>query len=136
MADSVRPQRRQPTRLPRPWDSPGKNTGVGCHFLLQCGMTSKFYSIFSTIYHHQQSPVSLFALSPILGMHGQLCTPSVLFRILLFLLILKHKLSPFISTIILVNFLYSYIIKPNCNVSESHEILGNCIYLHSDTQYI
>ena len=32
--DSVRPHRRQPTRLPR--DSPGKNTGVGCHFLLQC----------------------------------------------------------------------------------------------------
>ena len=30
-----RPHRRQPTRLPRPWDSPGKNTGVGCHFLLQ-----------------------------------------------------------------------------------------------------
>ena len=29
-------QIRQPTRLPRPWDSPGKNTGVGCHFLLQC----------------------------------------------------------------------------------------------------
>ena len=36
MSDSVQPQRRQPTRLPRPWDSPGKNTGVGCHFLLQC----------------------------------------------------------------------------------------------------
>ena len=35
MSDSVRPHR-QPTRLPRPWDSPGKNTGVGCHFLLQC----------------------------------------------------------------------------------------------------
>ena len=33
---SVRPHRQQPTRLPRPWDSPGKNTGVGCHFLLQC----------------------------------------------------------------------------------------------------
>ena len=31
-----RPQRRQPTKLPRPWDSPGKNTGVGCPFLLQC----------------------------------------------------------------------------------------------------
>ena len=31
----LRPHRRQPTRLPRPWDSPGKNTGVGCHFLLQ-----------------------------------------------------------------------------------------------------
>ena len=36
MSDSVRPHRRQPTRLPRPWDSPGKNTGVGCHFLLPC----------------------------------------------------------------------------------------------------
>ena len=36
MSDSVRLQRRQPTRFPRPWDSPGKNTGVGCHFLLQC----------------------------------------------------------------------------------------------------
>ena len=32
----MRPHRRQPTRLPRPWDSPDKNTGVGCHFLLQC----------------------------------------------------------------------------------------------------
>ena len=36
MSDSVRPHRRQPTRLPRPWDSPGKNTVVGCHFLFQC----------------------------------------------------------------------------------------------------
>ena len=36
MSDSVRPHRRQPTRLPHPWDSPGKNAGVGCHFLLQC----------------------------------------------------------------------------------------------------
>ena len=36
MSDSVRPYRRQPTRLPHPWNSPGKNTGVGCHFLLQC----------------------------------------------------------------------------------------------------
>ena len=36
MSDSVRPHRWQPTRLHHPWDSPGKNTGVGCHFLLQC----------------------------------------------------------------------------------------------------
>ena len=36
VSDSVRPQRWQPTRLSHPWDSPGKNTGVGCHFLLQC----------------------------------------------------------------------------------------------------
>ena len=32
----VQPHRQQPTRLPHPWDSPGKNTGVGCHFLPQC----------------------------------------------------------------------------------------------------
>ena len=36
VSDSVWPHRQQPTRLPRAWDSPGKNTGVGCHFLLQC----------------------------------------------------------------------------------------------------
>ena len=36
MSDSVRPHRWQPTWLPCPWDSPGKNTGVGCHFFLQC----------------------------------------------------------------------------------------------------
>ena len=36
VSDSAWPHRRQPTRLPRPWDSPGKNTGVGCHFLFQC----------------------------------------------------------------------------------------------------
>ena len=36
MPNSVRPHRWKLTRLPRPWDSPGKNTGVGCHFLLQC----------------------------------------------------------------------------------------------------
>ena len=35
MSDSVRPHRRQSIRLPHPWDSPGKNTGVGRHFLLQ-----------------------------------------------------------------------------------------------------
>ena len=33
---TLQPHRRKPTRLPRPWDSPGKTTGVGCHFLLQC----------------------------------------------------------------------------------------------------
>ena len=44
MSDSLRPHRWQPTRLPHPWESPGKNTGVGCHFLLQetPGVTGKF----------------------------------------------------------------------------------------------
>ena len=36
MSDPGRPHRRQPTRLPHPWDAQGKNTGVGCHFHLQC----------------------------------------------------------------------------------------------------
>ena len=36
VSNSVQPHRQQAMRLPRPWDSPGKNTGVGCHFLLQC----------------------------------------------------------------------------------------------------
>ena len=36
VSNSVRPHRGQPARLPGPWASPGKNTGVGCHFLLQC----------------------------------------------------------------------------------------------------
>ena len=36
VSDSVQPHRLQPTKLPHPWDSPGKNTGVGCHFPLQC----------------------------------------------------------------------------------------------------
>ena len=35
-ADSLGTHRQQPTSLPHPWDSPGRNTGVGCHFLLQC----------------------------------------------------------------------------------------------------
>ena len=36
LCPTVRPHRQQSTRLPHPWDSPGKNTGVGCHFLVQC----------------------------------------------------------------------------------------------------
>ena len=40
MSDSVQPHRQQPTRIHRPWDFPAKNTGVGCHFLLQ-GMKVK-----------------------------------------------------------------------------------------------
>ena len=48
MSDSVRPHRQQPTRLLRPGDSPGKNTGVGYHFLLQ-GMKVKIESELSQL---------------------------------------------------------------------------------------
>ena len=40
LCNPVQPHRRQPTRLPHPWDFPGKNTGVGCHFLLQAEETA------------------------------------------------------------------------------------------------
>ena len=59
MSDSVRPLRRQPTRLPHPWDSPGKNTGVGCHFLLQC-MKEKGKQLFATPWTAaHQDPLSM-----------------------------------------------------------------------------
>ena len=48
VSGSVWPQRRQPTRLPRPWDSPGKNTGVGCHFLLHPFFLLHIKSIFKS----------------------------------------------------------------------------------------
>ena len=56
MSDSVRPHRRKPTRLPHPWDSPGKNTGVGCHFLLQC-MTVKSESEVAQSYPNLSDPM-------------------------------------------------------------------------------
>ena len=54
MSDSVQPHRRQPSRLPRPWDSLGKNTGVGCHFLLQY-MIKREISRYSMLSHSVMS---------------------------------------------------------------------------------
>ena len=66
MSESGRPHRRQPTRLPRPWDSPGKNTGVSCHFLLQCmkvkseSEVAQSVQLFSTTWTAaQQAPSSM-----------------------------------------------------------------------------
>ena len=56
--NSVRPHRRQPTRLCCPWDSPGKNTGVGCHFLLQC-MKVKSESEVAQLFPTLQQPHGL-----------------------------------------------------------------------------
>ena len=50
------PHRRQPKRLPHPWDSPSKNTGVGCHFLLQC-MRVKSESEVAQLYPTLGDPV-------------------------------------------------------------------------------
>ena len=65
MSDSVRPHRRQPTRLPRPWDSPGKSAGVGCQCLLQI--------LLLTIYKTFQARTS----SPTCGhvSHVNICDP-------------------------------------------------------------
>ena len=62
MPDSVQPHRGQPTRLPRPWDSPGKNTGVGCHFLLQSLPTATIESFLASL------------STPTTGLH---CLPSM-----------------------------------------------------------
>ena len=60
MSDSVRPHRRQPTRLLCPWDSPGKNTGVGCHYLLQCMHACKVASVMSdSVQSYGQQPSRL-----------------------------------------------------------------------------
>ena len=58
----MRPQRRQPTRLPCPWDSPGKNTGVGCHFLLQCMKVkseSEIPHVSDSVQPHRLQPLRL-----------------------------------------------------------------------------
>ena len=58
MSNSVPPHRCQPTRLPGPWDSLGKNTGVGCHFLLQC-MKVKIESEVKSLLQHCNSKASV-----------------------------------------------------------------------------
>ena len=67
VSDSVQPHRRQPTRLPHPWDSPGKNTGVGCHFLLQC-MKVKSESEVAQLYPTPRDPMDCSA--PGSSVHG------------------------------------------------------------------
>ena len=59
VSDSMRPHRRQPTRLPGPWDSPGKNTGVGCHFLLQCKSLSRVQLLAIPWTAAYQAPLSM-----------------------------------------------------------------------------
>ena len=60
----MRPQRRQPTRLPCPWDSPGERTGVGCHCLLQLQLYRTPLSSLSLL--------SLFFFFHIIGCTGSL----------------------------------------------------------------
>ena len=104
MSDSVRPHGWQPTRLPCPWDSPGKNTGVGCHFLLQCTKVKV-----KSLSHVQLSAIPWTAASqaPLsMGFARQeywsgvpLPSPSILYSALLFTSPLrKSTFSPVLST--------------------------------------
>ena len=70
MSDSVRPHRRQPTRLLRPWDSPGKNTGMGCHFLLQC-MKVKKLKLLSRVQLLATSWTAAYQAPPSMGFSRQ-----------------------------------------------------------------
>ena len=74
VSDSVQPHRRQPTRLPRPWASPGKNTGVGCHHLLQC-MKVKSESEVTQLCPTLCDPMNARppCPSPTPGVHSNLC---------------------------------------------------------------
>ena len=77
VSDCVRPHRRQPTRLPHPWDSPGKNTGVSCHFLLQCMKVKSDWVILHCVYVPQLSYLSICwwtsRLLPCPGYYKQCC---------------------------------------------------------------
>ena len=69
VSNSVQPHRRQPTRLPCPWDSPGKNTGVGCHFLLQC-MKEKVKSL-SRVWPSATPRTAAYQAPPSMGFSRQ-----------------------------------------------------------------
>ena len=71
MSDSVRPHRRQPTRLPRPWDSPGKNTGVGCHFLLQCRKVKSKGKLLSRVRLFTTPWTAVYQAPPAMGFSRQ-----------------------------------------------------------------
>ena len=74
MSNSVQPHRPQPTRLPRPWDSPGKKTGVGCHFLLQC---MKVKSESEVVRPSETSWTAAFQAPPSMGFSRQECWSGV-----------------------------------------------------------
>ena len=93
MSDSVRPHRRQLTRLPRPRDSPGKNTGVGCHFLLQC-MKAKSESEVAQSYLTFSNPMNCSL--PGSSIHGIFQARVLEWGAIAFSMDVLHLLYPFI----------------------------------------
>ena len=115
MSDSVRPQRWQPTRLPRPWDSPGKNTGVGCHLLLQC-MKVKSESEVAQLCPTLSNPWTAAHQAPLsIGFSRQEYWSGVPLPSLSFLLI-KHYFS---LIFFIVSFQAKTDLSVNCNFQKS-----------------
>ena len=71
VSDSMRPHRWQPTRLPCPWDSPGKNTGVGCHFLLQCMKVKVKVKLLSRVRLYATPWTAAYKVPPSMGFSRQ-----------------------------------------------------------------
>ena len=71
MSGSVRPHRQQPTRLPHPWDSPGKNTGVGCHFLLLCMKVKSESEVAQSVQHLATPLTAAYQAAPSMGFSRQ-----------------------------------------------------------------
>ena len=71
VSDSVRLHRRQPTKLLRPWDSPGKNTGVGCHFLLQCMKVESESEVTQSCLTLSDPWTAAYQAPPSMGLSGQ-----------------------------------------------------------------
>ena len=98
MSDSVRPQRRRPTRLPHPWDSPGKDTGVGCHFLFQCMKVKSESEVLSRVRLLATSWTAAYQAPPSIGFSRQeywsgLPLPSLLHHLVLAIQMVGQDLS-------------------------------------------
>ena len=75
MSAFVRPHRQQPTRLPRPWESPGENTGVGCHFLLQVRYRMTYFSLHKCVLKAWTTRFASEVSWP-LPSHSDVCSPT------------------------------------------------------------
>ena len=73
LCPTVRPHRWKPTRLPRPWDSPGKNTGVCCHLLLQCMKVKSEMEVSQSCPTRLRRPRDFPGKSTGVGCHCLLC---------------------------------------------------------------
>ena len=81
LCPTVQPHRWQPTGLPHPWDSPGKNTGVGCHFLLQCMKVKSESEILACILY-------LLLCSSLCSINGAGCAN---FIVIMFYSVYRHQ---------------------------------------------